>query len=295
MKKILFCLFFIACLGFSGISQNPIPNAGFENWIDDNKPNSWYGLVFDIMGIFQIHTLSRTTDAQAGNFAALIESKDITLLGTIPGIASLAQIDFSLLGGGLTFTNAGAPINVRPTQVSGYYKYLGVNGDTAIIAAIFTKWNSTLGQRDTLGMGGFMTNSVVSTYTPFSFNINLSQSPDSMNILLVSSAGFAPQVGSALYVDNLSMQYTSTDGIESIQLLGEAAYPNPATDEILFALPEEGSSVVTVWDITGKIVLSLQQENKQFNLDVRNLPSGIYQVIITQNGTNYLHKAHIIR
>jgi hypothetical protein len=295
MKKVLFCTFMIALLCFSGISQNPIPNPDFENWIDDNKPNSWYGLVFDIMGIFQIHTLSKTADAQSGNFAALIESQDITLLGTIPGMASLAEVNFDLLAGGITFTNAGAPISVRPTQISGYYKYLGVNGDTAVIAAFFTKWNSTLGQRDTLGVGGFMTNSVVSTYTPFSFNISLAESPDSMNIMFISSGGFAPQTGSALYIDNLSMQYTSTDGIESIHLLGGRAYPNPATDEILFALPEDGLSVIAVYDITGKKVLELQQEKKQFNLDVRNLPSGIYQIIISQNGVNYFHKASINR
>ena len=293
MKRNFIIMVFALCSIF-GFAQNPIPNPGFESWVNDNQPQSWYGLYLDLF-ITQIHTLSKTTDAQNGSFAALIETKDATLL-TLPGIACLSPLNLDLLGGGLTFTTAGAPLtNVRPTKILGQMKYNGVNGDTAMIAAVFTKWNSATSSRDTLGMYGIMVNTVVASYTPFEFNTNLSQTPDSMNILLISSAGYSPQVGSALFVDNLSMEYISTQGVETVQLIGGNAYPNPATDEIIFALPDAGKSIVKVYDMTGRVVKSYSFENSQFNLDVRSLESGMYQIIIEQNGNTYLHKTQIIR
>jgi hypothetical protein len=292
MKRNFIVVIFALC-SIYGIAQNPIPNPGFENWVDDNQPQSWYGLSFNYI-ISQIHTLSKTTDAHNGSFAALVETKDAVLL-TLPGLACLSPLNLDLLGGGLTFTTAGAPVSVRPTKILGNMKYESLNGDTAMIAAIFTKWNSTTSTRDTLGMYGIMVNTVVSVYTPFEFNTNLSQTPDSMNILLMSSAGYAPQVGSALFVDNLSMEYTSTQGVETIQLIGGNAYPNPATDEIIFSLPEEGIITVRIFDISGRLVGSSTHQNSQFFLDVHFLESGMYQIIIEQNGRTYLHKTQIIR
>jgi len=293
MKRNFIIMIFALCSIFA-IGQNPIPNAGFESWVNDNQPQSWYGLYMDYL-FTQIHTLSKTTDAQNGSFAALVETKDAVLL-TLPGIACLSPMNLDILGGtGLTFTTAGAPVSVRPTKILGHMKYSGVNGDTAMIAAIFTKWNPTTSTRDTLGMYGIMVSTVVSSYTPFEFNTNLSQTPDSMNILLVSSAGYAPQLGSALFVDNLSMEYTSTQGVETVQLIGGSAYPNPATDEIIFSLPEEGVSTVRIFDISGRLVGSSIHQTSQFFLDVRTLETGMYQIIIEQNGRSYMHKTHIIR
>ena len=294
MKKIIILVVFIAFANFTGFSQNPIPNADFESWTDDNNPNSWYGLVVDVV-ITQLYTLSITTDAQSGLAAAKIETIDVPLLGALPGIASLSPIALDLLGGGIQFATAGAGLSVKPTKVLGYFKYEGVNGDTAMVAGIFTKWNTSTNKRDTLGIGGFMVSTITSTYTPFQFVVNLPQSPDSMNIMLISSAGYSPQAGSALYVDNMSMEYTSTAGIENTQLLSCNAFPNPATDEILFSLPEDGFCSVSVYDMTGKKVLNASESQRQFYLDVRSLPSGVYQVIIHQHENTYIHKVNVIR
>lgn len=294
MKKLFVFLVFIAFAGNQTMSQNPIPNPSFEMWTNDNSPNSWYGLTLDLM-IIQYHTLSKTTDAQAGAFAAKIETLSIPLLGSIPGIACLSPMNLNLLGGGLQFTTAGAAISVRPTKVLGYFKYNSVNGDTAMVAGIFTKWNTATNKRDTLGIGGFMVNTVVGSYTPFQFTVNLSQTPDSMNILLISSAGYSPQAGSTLFIDNLSMEYTSTAGVESMSLSESTVYPNPAFDEVLLALPSEGNSVVRVYDMTGKLVLASNETQKQFFLDVRSLNSGVYLVVIEQNNAIYKHKININR
>ncbi len=294
MKRNVIILLICAVFSFHSFSQNPIPNADFENWTDDNHPQSWYGLTVDLF-VYQIYTLSKTTDAHTGNFAALIETKDASLMA-LPGIASLSDMAIDLMGGGLTFTSAGAPlVNVRPTKILGNFKYLGVNGDTGMIAAVFTKWNPTTNQRDTIGMTGSIVNAVVSSYTPFQFNVTLTETPDSMNILLVSSGGFNPQIGSALFIDNLSMEYTSTDGIGTMQLLGTSVYPNPATDQVFFSLPGEGQSDVYVYDMTGKLVINEQMQNSSFFLNVQHLSNGIYNAVIQQNSNTYHYKIKILR
>jgi hypothetical protein len=285
-------LFVFSIISASG--QNPVPNADFENWVDDNNPQSWYGLTIPIP-FFPIYTVSKTLDSQQGDFAILVETKELILFGAIPGIASLAPVSINLLAGGITFSNGGFPVSVRPTKLSGYFKYEGVNDDTAMIAGVFTRWNTTTQKRDTLGMSGIMIQNSVNSYTPFQFNINLSQTPDSMNIILVSSAGISPQIGSALWVDNLTMQYTSTAGIEAIMLTEEFAYPNPASDKILFSLPEKGSCQVWAHDVSGRQVLSYSSDANTFYLDVRTFNPGFYVITVSQNGQNYIHKAFISR
>jgi hypothetical protein len=293
MKKYL--LFFLLLLYFanSTSSQNTIPNADFETWIDDNHTQSWYGLYLDLI-ISQIYTLSKSTDAQNGNFSAQVETKDATLMA-LPGIASLAEMNLDILGGGLTFSSAGAPINVRPTKVSGYFKYLQVNSDTAMIAVVLTKWNSVSNTRDTLGLFGSLMNTAYTNYTPFTINISVSQTPDSMNILLVSSGGNSPQIGSILIVDNLSMEFLPNTDIQPIVPLGASAFPNPANDYIMFSVPDEGQSFLRMYDVTGKLVYENMFSEKSFSVDVSKFSSGIYQVIIQNNRNTYTHKTYINR
>ena len=55
------------------------------------------------------------------------------------------------------------------------------------------------------------------------------------------------------------------------------AYPNPANDEVNISLNAEGNAVVTVTDITGKIVLtkSVVLINGKSNIDLSSIENGI--------------------
>ncbi len=293
MKKLYLLVALFYCLISAGISQNSIPNSDFEIWVDDNHPQAWNGIFIDLL-FTQLYTLSKSTDAQSGSFAAQVETIDATLIA-IPGIASLSEINFDLMGGGLSFATAGTPINVRPTNISGSFKYLPINGDTAMIAVVLTKWNTGTNQRDTLGFFGTMMNTAYLNYTPFNINISLSQTPDSMNILFVSSAGYSPQIGSALIVDNLSMDFLPNTGVETIVPFVPSLFPNPASENIVFSVPEEGISTVYIIDLTGKLVFEAKTTDTSFSVDVSSLPSGIYHVNIINNGNSYSHKFNILR
>lgn len=291
MKKIL--PFVFVCWLISGFSQNTIPNAGFENWSDENNATDWYGLSIDLI-VYQLYTFSQSPDAHVGSYAAKVETIDATLVN-LPGIACLSPISFDLMAGGIVFGSAGTPINVRPTSITGNLKYNQMGSDTAAIIVVLTKWNTGTSQRDTVGYFGTLINSPSASYVPFNISINVSQTPDSMNIMLVSSGGYEPQVGSQLFVDNLDMTFLPNTGIETPSLFSLEFYPNPATDEVLFSLPESGNSVIAIYDSTGKLIRTERQFDQVFYIDVRNLQQGIYQIVLMQNNNTYTHKILVLR
>lgn len=100
-----------------------------------------------------------------------------------------------------------------PSRLTGSYKYhSAVGGDNGGVAILGTRYNSTLGRREVVGGGANIDLTDCSAYTPFSVgymslhDIDASyplQTPDSLIILLVSSASMDRQQGSWLCVDNL--------------------------------------------------------------------------------------------
>ena len=72
-------------------------------------------------------------------------------------------------------------------------------------------------------------------------------------------------------------------------------YPNPVTDMLNLLLPAEATScVITIDDAYGRKVGSWLKENVNLgvplNIDTRNLPNGLYIVIIQLNGKTYKNK-----
>lgn len=288
MKKIYFLpiIILIYCINLYG--QNSIPNPSFEQWVNNNQPVGWHGLFIDLF-MQQFHTLSKTTDAQHGNFAARIETIEITYLGALPGLASISPIELDLMTG-IKIKNAGTPFTAKATKVSGYFKYLQQNNDTAAVIVTFTKWDNQMNRRDTLFIGGFLVNQPVNSYMPFNISVSLgAQQPDSMNILLVSSASYYPQIGSALLVDNLSVTIDNTGIEETFTLLGDA-YPNPTSDYVIFNVPSFGKNHIEVYDSAGKCVMKTTNDKQTFMLDFTTLNKGLYLVLINNNGTIYKSK-----
>lgn len=291
MKKIYLLPIIILIYSINLSGQSSIPNPSFEQWVNDNKPVGWHGLYLDLF-IQQFHTLSKTTDAQHGNFAARIETIEITLLGAMPGLASLSPIEFDLLTG-LKIKNAGTPFTAKATKVSGYFKYLQQNNDSAAVIVTFTKWNNQMNRRDTIFIGGFLVNQPINSYMQFNVNVSLgAQQPDSMNILFVSSAGFNPQIGSALLVDNLSVTIDNTGIEETFTLFGDA-YPNPTSDYVIFDVPSVGINHIEVFDSSGKCVMKTTNDKQTFILDFTSLTNGLYFILINNNGN--IFKSKIIK
>lgn len=78
--------------------------------------------------------------------------------------------------------------------------------------------------------------------------------------------------------------------------------PNPATNEIMIPYDMANSAQVslTIFDITGKIVMEVNKGNQpagtnQFNLNVSNLPSGTYTYTLTTDDVQHSKRMVIVR
>ncbi len=64
-------------------------------------------------------------------------------------------------------------------------------------------------------------------------------------------------------------------------------YPNPTNSTVNVALPLAGNADVVIADKSGKIVKKLSNQPQNFTVDVSNLPTGLYALVIYQNGKRF--------
>ncbi|MCX7696381.1 MAG: T9SS type A sorting domain-containing protein [Bacteroidales bacterium] len=277
MKKIV-TLLALVIFGYI-FAQAPIivPNGGFENWSDQNTPTNWNELKIDL-GFYALHTVKQSTDAYAGNYSAEIETVDAVLF-TLPGILSLSPVNFDIGTFSLTFSHAGVPTQGRKVlSVSGKFKYIPATSDTMVIVVTCTKWNSSTQTRDTIDLSYFMYKFSTSSFQSFQVNLNCVQTPDSMNIVFISSAGYAPQKGTKLLVDEVKATVESGAGIETIDLITPIAYPNPVGD-VLY-LKNISSEQWAIYDMFGKCVKQGFFIEQTSSIEVHDLPAGSYYLRI---------------
>lgn len=64
-------------------------------------------------------------------------------------------------------------------------------------------------------------------------------------------------------------------------------HPNPTTDQIHIVLEQEGDFKILVFDTQGKLIFS---EQNTIVISLKGLPTGIYQIIVVQNGQRWSRK-----
>ncbi|HTB52327.1 MAG TPA: T9SS type A sorting domain-containing protein [Ferruginibacter sp.] len=69
--------------------------------------------------------------------------------------------------------------------------------------------------------------------------------------------------------------------------------PNPATDNIVIALPNANKSVVNIYNSTGILVKTTTVYSIKNTLDIHNLPSGTYFINVIENGATIINKTFI--
>ncbi len=157
-------------------------------------------------------TTDSTSDAYSGTHAALLTTKSFSPMGTpliIPGLVGTDSLDISIQN-----IRLGKRYTLRPTYFEGYYKYVPVGGDSALISVLLSKYNSGLHKRDTIGFAKRIYKNKVVNYNQILLPITYfkTETPDSLTLLICSSAGInfndvmncKGQVGSQLWIDEIS-------------------------------------------------------------------------------------------
>ena len=336
MRKITIA-FLTSLLMFSSavVAQNvnPIQNADFEDWTTESflfqqveVPECWNGLTVDIdtMGLqftYPISIISKTTDAQSGNYAALLETKPFDTLVMVAmnamGIADINMMPTIMTMGGIDilavasdmfeilstpdyetalmqmmltadlsdYFNGGTALNgLKPSALEGHYKYIPGQGgdDEAMIMMIGSVYDNNSHRRTIAGVG-VMVLSEVDEYTHFqvSYYPLLPLPADTIEVVMFSSQLYSMQLGSKLYVDNLSL--VGQNGVVMpLMSSSVSCYPNPSSGEVILSLSFDEPAEVSFFNVLGQKVLSQKScvDGARFLLS----EPGVYMMEVLQGG-----------
>lgn len=121
--------------------------------------------------------------------------------------------------------DGGIPLNgAVPGRLTGYYQYTSaISGDRGGVLMLGSKYNPATQRREVVG-GGYTTEltdvdsftSFEVPYTPLSEIDSTAEyvEPDSLVLMLISSATTEPQQGSTLYLDHLQLWMAGVDPVE---------------------------------------------------------------------------------
>ena len=255
-----------------------IPNAGFETWFNAGSFEEAQGWASynPYTQFASVTTVSKTTDAHSGTYAALAETKSFfnTLTGmqdTVPGVMVTGPDVLSSING--------FPFTLRPDSLSAWYKYSLAGNDFAGIGVLLSKWNGTSGARDYIASGEISITASAANYTYGSAPLSyfMPDFPDTAFVYISASNGSIAFPGSAVKVDDISL--VTLVGIEKAQAnsIHVTAYPNPATEKIQFKISAPAALTIFIYDLPGRSISAFNTEGKFFaNVDVRNYDAGIY-------------------
>jgi hypothetical protein len=275
-----------------------IPNNGLENWIPHGQyddPQFWDTPNQEVCFFpFYTKVVTKSTDHQSGSFSAKLETKEIPIVNiTVPGVITLGTLSINI-GAGTYAINGGIPISDMPTHLKGFFKYQPKGGDSCAIGIGLTKWAN--GQRDSIGLGYFSSHDTVTSWTPFSawIDYNPVTTPDSMNILAISSAMMTPTAGTILYLDDLYLDYTTNVNDEDPGK-GIDIYQDRELRELLvfFNFPAPRSTSLRLYNIMGKKVSEIPSrliEKDRLKFCYMDFVPGLYILEIVHNNKRFCKK-----
>ena len=259
------------------VTTTPLPNNSFETWTASTVENaaSWYSLN-NVLSPYGLENATKTTDANSGSYA--IEMTTVYAdPDTIASFLTMAPIN---LWSNNPFPNA--PYNGSPSRISGAYKYAPMNGDIAGIQITFFEAGSPAGVF-------YEPLTAQASYTTFDFPLSIVGTPDSINFMIFS--GNNP--GSVLKLDDLQF-LTADAGLGENLMINFEVYPNPATENVTIALPEDGNFELAIHTLEGKMCYQHESCTGNQHIDISDFTTGVYIVKIN-NGTSAETKRLIVR
>jgi hypothetical protein len=277
-------------------AQTALSNAGFETWntvlgSTAEEPAGW------ITGNLATSSLlpgapmpntnpvsvTKVTDVTEGSYALRVETVTLTFnpapdyVPNTGGIAFIGTPIVNLSPPSLEIKAGFAVTAFDPVSFSFDAKYTPVNSDNALVSLFLTHWNGT--QSDTIATAIQSFSSAVANYTPnvvnFTYNpLFTGVSADTCMIAIASSdPDGTPEVGSAIYVDNLA--FTLPAGIRaSLSEDGYMVYPNPAKDKLIIQGINHHVASVKVLTLEGREILSSPLNAQNFSTE--SLQEGMY-------------------
>lgn len=269
---------------FPALSQNAIPNASFEDWVEESvlftayeDPVGW-GTSNNATATFGIVTATKSTapgTTQSGDASLRLETQFLSILDLpIQGGVATSELEIDLASQSVQAIG-GVPYDLRPANLQGWYHYLPSNSDSMRIGMLLRRWNAETGTRDTVAIA--LLETVEETQgmsffeVPFTYQSDLD--PDTMLLGILCSRVQNPSIGSVLYVDDLSVTFPVTDVTEFVPE-SFRIFPNPTSGDISIKADRQG--LLQVFDNRGCLVKSRRIDSGLSRLSLHDLPSGVY-------------------
>jgi hypothetical protein len=182
---------------------------------------------------------------------------------------------------------AGYGFTQRPANITGWYKWNRVGGDTTGVFLVMTKWNTTTQSRDTVAYHENFIATAVTPWTAFTFPINymLNVYPDSI-FMAIGNSSQNPHIGSAFTVDDIAFTGSVPIGINELQpaLSTVIAMPNPFSQQATLTIQDAqiSNGKFEMYDMLGNKVRVMENiSGSSFTLDREGLPVGMYLYTLT--------------
>jgi hypothetical protein len=200
------------------------------------------------------------------------EGRPPEVLATVIGRNGRREVDLfqQLFVNGTSFT-------ARPDSLVGWVKCNSVNGDTSGIILQLTKWDAIALTQEQLGFGSFITTSTSTSFYRFSVPIEYvsENTPDSISVFVLSSIGNG-QIGSAIWVDDLSLIY-NTSSIGELNGTSFEVFPNPVNDEL--SISSKTVDKMEVYSATGILINHILIDSGLVaSYDTKELANGLYLI-----------------
>ena len=262
-----------------------IPNSGFETWVDYvdtgdcntphfvyKTPDMWKGSLGKncLLYSYSIEKNNESYPAGTGQFSMKIQSDTEDGVRGLAGIATGNQSPMA----------PAFPITGHPTSLTGYYKFLPLNGDTMNIVVVLFQSGAMVAS------GTLKGTAAISNWTSFNVPISAYTTADSALIFLASfnlSGGTLPHGNSALYIDNLNFDNLITSVSEQTsENTTFSLYPNPATDIVTLNIGNINNAALTlnIYNVIGTLVKSEILKQNQQQINIGDLSNGVYMFSI---------------
>ncbi len=198
-------------------AANDLPNTDMEDWISTPNYESlapvgiWTSAnkVADLNPAYYPVLLFKSDDKYSGDYAAKMVTNKVDGMPLLTGSLSTGLFTVNVENP-LQSMISGVPYKSRPTRFKGYYKYMGVDGDSCEIRTTLSRWNASEGKKDIIGEVVYRTTDLIEDYTLLDLEVVyfMSGEPDTIDMVFAASAGgeyFIGGVGSTLYVDEFSL------------------------------------------------------------------------------------------
>jgi len=278
MRKAILAFTSFTFLFNTSHSQNPLPNAGFEEWNNFTgglqstyrEPVGWNSAnqCSELIGTYSI---SRTEDSHSGTYAAELRTRN-AFIGSvrINGLMSTADVICGVNTGGI---DGGIASDLIPDSVVFWYKYIPAGVDTAYVQVML------LSGDDTLSYVKGQIHETVNVWTRASFPIPApTGTPSVISTAFNSSWGDGSQ-GQAVTNSNFKVddvEFVFATGINENMEANVDVYPNPMTDALHVRLLTASGAQFEMLDATGRTVISAIISQMDSRIDVSRLPQGMY-------------------